>query len=80
MQGLVKLNMKGLCGSQIRKDINKSYHCKLKIWMEAEYDENVIKFWTSSMEILLINLKKMMVYMMIVISNILCRLIWEHLI
>ena len=43
MQGLVKLIMNSLHGVQIRKDINKSYHCKPQHWIETEFDKK--KFW-----------------------------------
>ena len=44
IQRLVKLTMTSLYGVQIRKDIDQSYKCKSKQWMETEYDENVLDY------------------------------------
>ena len=45
MQGLVELIMNSLYGVQIRRDIDESYKCKSQLWMEAEYDHNVLGYW-----------------------------------
>ena len=42
MQGLVKLIMNSFYGVQICRDINESYNCKSEIWMETDFDENVL--------------------------------------
>ena len=44
MQLLVKLIMKSLYGEQIRKDIERSFHCKSELWMMTEYDERVLDY------------------------------------
>ena len=45
MQGLVELIMNSLYGVQIRRDIDQSYKCRSKHWMETDYDDNVIDYW-----------------------------------
>ena len=46
MQGLVKLILNSLNGVQIRKDIDQFFKCKSEHWMETEYDDNVLDFWS----------------------------------
>ena len=58
MQGLVKLFMNRLYGFQIRKDIDHSYKCKSKHWMETEYDENVLDYWQLANGSFIVTLKK----------------------
>ena len=41
MQLIVKLIINSLYGEQIRKDIEKSFHCKFEHWMQTEFDERV---------------------------------------
>ena len=37
--------MNSLHGVLIRKDINEFCKCKSELWMQTEYDENVLVFW-----------------------------------
>ena len=43
MQGLFKLSTNSLYGVQLRKDINESYYCESKHWMQTENDGNVVE-------------------------------------
>ena len=44
MQLLVKLNMKGLYGEFLRKEITERYQSKSEMWMMTEYDERVLDY------------------------------------
>ena len=58
MQGLVKLIMNSMYGVQIRKDIDQSYKCKSRHWMETEYDENALDYWKLPNGNYIVKLKK----------------------
>ena len=60
IQKLVKLFMNSLHGVQIRKDIDQSYKCKSKHWMETENDENVLDYWKLPNGNYIVKLKKTM--------------------
>ena len=45
MQNLVKLFMDSLYGVQIRRDVSEFHKCKSRLWMETEYDDNVLDYW-----------------------------------
>ena len=57
MQGLVKLIMNSLYGVQLRRDIRESYYCKSEIWMETEFDENVLDYWRLPNENYIVKMK-----------------------
>ena len=60
MQRLVKFIMNSLYGVQIRKDIDQSYKCKSKHWMETEYEEYVLDYWKLPNGNYIVKLKKTM--------------------
>ena len=48
MQLLVKLILNFLYGEQIRKDTEENYQCKSEMWMQTEYDEQVLDYQRNS--------------------------------
>ena len=58
MQNLLELIMNSLLAVQIRKNITESYKSKSQNWMEREYEDNVLDYWTLPSESYTVKFKK----------------------
>ena len=58
MQGFVKLIMNSLYGCQIRKHVNRTYHCKSDKWMKTDFDENFLDDWHLTNGMYIVKMKK----------------------